>query len=318
LIFVIESKLGEGIDPGQAEKIPLGPLAGRCQLQEEGVLIRWHDLLAAWQDLSELGLLTYSERNLLEDFFDMAKQSFGRLLPFDTLVRAAGNEERIRLRLRDVLEESSRIEASSTAYGWKAVGSWRTFESFFLGMQHQQNRLVLSAWPGFKKNEAQNLYSEPELLKSLTDVNDTALRSAHVDVYPIFSVTNYVPRADQWFKTEFDGTDDYIRFWRENTDAIRRRGADELKGLFDWLVQHRLANREKDWPEYEETFISRRLSMVDIHPALEIDAIWSLADATALDSKGQLVDEVRAAMNAVLEALGEEQLEPADGAKSLS
>ena len=52
------------------------------------------------------------------------------------------------------------------------------------------------------------------------------------------------------------------------------------------------------------------LNQVDLHPTLEVDAVWDLADAVALDdAKGRLTEEIREAINAVLESLGEERLE---------
>lgn len=320
LILVIESKLHEGIDPRQAEEIPLGPLAGHCQLQADGVPVRWDELFAAWQDLSELGVLAYSERRLLEDFFDIAKRSYGSLLPFDTLARAADNEELIRLRVRDILEAASGMEVSSEWVGWKAIGSWRTFERFVLGVPHQEPlRLALYAWPGVKKPEAQKLYGQPGLLQSLLNLNETATSSADFRFLPDFSVQNYRPNVTQWPHTQFDTVEEYVSFWRDHTDAIwRRKTTDDVVSLFEWLVQHRLAERDNDWPKYEATFASLRSPQVDVRPALRVDAVWSLADATALDSKHQLVDEVRRTMNAILEALGEDPLERVDDAESLA
>ena len=239
LIVVIESKLHEGVDPRQAQEIPLGALSGHCRL-EKAILVRWQALTAAWQDLSERGLLSYSEQSLLDDFFEMAHESYDYLLPFKTLARAEGSEERVRQRVKHLIEDATGKEASPEWGGWKVIGSWSKFERFWLGVQHDQARLVLTAWPGERKREALNLYGDPLLAQSVAALNDTAIGHAHREVYPLLSVTNRVPKARQAFDNAPD-LGKYIEFWPNHTDNIWRRSANDLKPLFDWLVDHGLS-----------------------------------------------------------------------------
>ncbi len=307
LIIVIESKLNELVDARQAQEIPLGPLSGHCRL-EKAILVRWHELTDAWLRLDEQGLLGFAERGLLNDFFEMAEESFPDVLPFKTLARAEPNEVRIRRRLRSLIGQAVNLEPTSDDWGCHVLGGWKTFQRVWLGRVNQQ-RVNLAMWPGVQKPEALRLYGEPSRARAVAALHGTETGHARWDVSPSLSVTNWRPPTRQSFDPDLT-LDEYVDLWIDETSQIRRRRADELDALFNWLVSENLTTPDHR-QEFDAKFIQPTRNQVDLHPSLRVVAYWEWPDAVALDDdNSRFVQEIRDVIDTALDAVGEERLPP--------
>ena len=306
MIIVIESKINESVDARQARDIPLGRLSGHCHL-EKGVLVRWHDLVDAWQRLDEHEMLSFAESGLLNDFYEMAEVSFPDLLPFKSLSRAAGSPVRVRRRLKSLIEEAVRVEAKPRGTGWVAIGSWSAFQRIWFGPV-DEGRIILVMWPGVQKREALYLYGDPARARAVAALDDTETGHARWYVEPSFSVSSWRPAILQSFPPIMS-LDQYIDFWsREIKHEIRRRQANELSALLDWLADSKLATSDES-AEFEQKFIQPRRNQIDLRPALKVVAVWERSDATELDETSQFVHEIREVVDTMLRTVGDGPLE---------
>lgn len=89
LVIVIESKIVGKAPRDQAEQLNLDGV----EVDKNRVVpLGWHEVFGDWWALLERGLLTPSERILLEDLVAYTEESFPNLLPFRTLALAGDNE----------------------------------------------------------------------------------------------------------------------------------------------------------------------------------------------------------------------------------
>ncbi len=176
LAVAIESKITDGIDPWQAAQIPLGRLAGHCDLQTKVAVVRWYELLDAWMRLEEHNLLGTTEREILADFFDMVGDNFADLLPFQTFARAGANEARLERRLGRLLEQATGLEPTLTDI-WRVIGGWKSFERISIWAS-RQDELVVALWPGERVDEARRIYGVRRRADAVTALDGQTLGRA--------------------------------------------------------------------------------------------------------------------------------------------
>ena len=305
LIIAIESKLREGIDPGQAQQINLRSLEDHCHLRPAVALVRWHYLMEGWLRLDERGLLSPGERQLLLDFFDFANDWFADLLPFTTLARAGIHEGRVHRRLGLLLEAATGLEAIEDAGGWRVMGGWSTFERISISAEPGIT-LRISLWPAERKPEAQCLYGDPDRARRLAALNEQTTGHARWQVRPNVNVSNWRPKVRQWTTVSSNvSLKTYIDLWADQGLAqVYRHKAQELPELFEWLLAQGLA-AQGDREEFTRLFVEPERNLVDLLPSIHADAVWTWEEVR-LDGKSQrLVQEIRTVANAALEALSE-------------
>ena len=100
--------------------------------------------------------------------------------------------------------------------------------------------------------------------------------------------------------------------WIEDFQDQRagRRPQEDIKEprFRQWLVQRGYAT-ESEMERLDEWADKLPMYPFDIRPSIQVTRSWQLADAVAQDSTGQFIAEVREAINQVLAALDEPQLE---------
>jgi hypothetical protein len=314
LVIVIEAKLNEGVEPKQANEIALGELEPYCDLLE-GQAVKWYDLFESWLRLlehGEHGLLSYAERNLLDDFFVFIEESasegrsYEHLLPFTTLRRAGTSQHRVHLRVRSLLAEATALEPSWQRDGHWSVGSpdWKTL--LRVALSRHDAELGVAMWPGFQQGQAKRLHGDPGVGSRLASLSEGPSGATWL-VEPNLVLKRF--RGEGLYLHYPDTVDlaDYLDFWSRNIGAVRRRDAPEVLELFDWLNGEGMVY-ESDRSKVIGTFVEPGRSMIDVCPSLAIHASWDWETATRLDDDGQLSPALTQAINAALRALGEETL----------
>jgi len=304
LVIVIESKLREEVDPTQAEQIVLGDLSGHCRLRPDGVLMRWHELLAAWLELDEKDLLAPAESVIVNDFFDFTEESFAYLLPFNTLSKAGDNDVRVQRRLNTLLTKATGLEPNDG----DVREAWGTLQRIELKRNNPSGDLELRLWPGEQKTQATLLYGQADRARRCAALDGNAAGAARWSVKPNVNVSNYIPNVRQWTTCNLS-LSDYVDLWVDDRSEVRRHKTEELDSLFEWLAAHGLAS-EADRSDFNEKFVIPRLDQVDLRASLEVTARWPWEQAVELDSLGRLEIEIGDAAHAALTALGEDSVRP--------
>lgn len=310
LIIAIESKIQPGQWDGQARYLSPHGITFEKELRPV-VGVPWHDLLERWLVLSEEGLLAPSELLIIEDFFLMAEEHFADLLPFTTLKRAGSNVVRQQRRLRSVLGKATVLQASEDS-GYSEVVLDCAKSVKLARLARDADGVRLSIWPGELKDETRYLYDDEVRASRLRDLADEPGFAIKTNGRLGFRYDNG-GRAGISFSEGFP-LDRYIDLWisPEGRNRNRAFSPDELHGnLLPWLSEQGLLERPTD--EELDLFIRRVGGASDrktiyLRQGLWMGRFWNWEEAVELDEDGDLVGEVRTALNIMLSALGEELL----------
>lgn len=305
LLVVIESKLYANASDRQALKINtagLGERIGSAQYRR----VRWQELLDRWLDLLEIGILGMGETEVLNDFFDNAETNFGDLLPYTNLERCGQNAGRRQRRLRAVLEEATGLSAEiresrvRVKFPDKQV---TTFDRISLFIEN--GRLTLSAWPGELAPQYKPLYSSPEKIQGLISLIDNPAWR----IIPSFYLSYWQASGPQrWYpKPNLDGAA-YVRQWERDFQEGRagRKPREQLNhpDFRSWLIEGHHAVQD-EMGGLDEWAAKLPMKQFDVRPSVQVSHSWQWTDAVEMDKAGELVLEVRQAIDELLAALGE-------------
>ncbi len=306
LLLVIESKLFERSSDRQAVKLNVGSVSPEETIGP--VHVNWNDLLDRWWNLTGLDLLGPAERSLLRDFFDFAEEHFAWLLPFTDLARCGSNRRRRQRRLRSLLAEATRLPVDEVSQGAQVMLPSRRVTSTqrFRLLCLKEDSVGLFTWPAELTKQAKHLYENPDRVEALIRVG----QEEGWTLQPNFHVSYFnAPAGMRWYATCRIDAEDYLRQWVEDISEAGRHSREKFEdpGFWSWALERGYASPE-DKSKLEE-FLDRNVQNFDIRPSIRVSKRWPWREAVALDAKGWLASEVRAAADAVLQALDEPTLE---------
>lgn len=300
LLIAVESKLYLGQSDRQARHLsPEGMSAGSVDPVH---YLAWHDLLDIWLSLRDAGVLAPSEAGVLDDFFEMAEENFAGLLPFTTLARAGQNDDRVRRRLRAILEAATNITASDTRDPIISLDAHATSIER-ARLLRDGTDLTLAAWPAELKAQALWLYTQPSRVARLGSLEGEFELSPNAHLAYRWAA----PPQRFWLETPFS-VPEYLEFWssEEGLSRIRQHSADEVRReLWPWLIQHGFASADDE--ANLESFLERAGGRgVTPRPGVQVVKAWDYDEAVRLDgSDGVLSRQVLNGLNEIMAALDE-------------
>lgn len=309
LLVVIESKLYASASDQQSLEINTKGLAPK---KKRRVLVRWQELLDRWWNLMELGFLGPAEAEVMNDFFNNAEENFGDLLPYTDLERCGDNRGRRLCRLRAILEKATGFSAevrdvlghAGVKFPDKQVVAFDRVSLYVEG-----DNLIVSVWPAELAPQYRSVYSDSEKAEALIALTDDPAWEVNSNLYLAYW---RAAGPQRWYPARHLPGPAYVRQWVNDFHdhrAGRRPREDVHDPKFrDWLVQRDYA-AETEMESLDEWADKLPMDHFDIRPSIQVTRSWQWADAVARDRTGQLTKEVTDAINQVLAALGEPQLE---------
>lgn len=307
LLVAIESKLITGAGEKQAAEINTKGLTfGTKNLR----LVKWHELLDQWWNLTELGVLGPTESAVLNDFFEYTEAHFSDLLPFTDLSRCSSNERRRLRRLCSILEAASGIAAMPSGKRANIKFSNHIVSVDRACLWIDGDTVNFGMWPAELAVQYNRVYGTPSIVSGLAQ-----LSTEHGwDINPNFHLGYRFSHPDQrWYpKKRCISGADYVERWAFDLAEKRAGGRrhDQIDTSFrQWLVERGYA-AEYELADLDKWLIDHPNIQIHIRPSVEILKTWSVQEATAMDRQGQFVLAVRTAIDRVLSALEEPPLAP--------
>ena len=293
-VVVLESKLYEAADDRQASNINFHGQP----IQFDGPVrkISWRDVLASFTDLADekRNLVSGAERELLNDFLAFVDTNFRELGPFNTLRRCAGEETRIRRRLRVILGEV--LEADTPAL----PGTHTSVKRAKFEYEIEKRLVKLLMWPGDTLEQARSFYPQPDAVERVLKLQDEGW-SLSPNFHFGFMATGYC-----WTNTAMPVAK-YMRYWVQrigDAGKIERQNWDQF-----WrdLVNEEIATTE-DRELFDRDFTNTNRTSATPRPGINCTFRWPLDDAERLDHRDQLKNAVKERINQLLQALGEDTI----------
>jgi hypothetical protein len=307
LLVVIESKLYANASEQQSLHINTKGLAHK---QSRWVLVRWQELLDRWWNLMELGILGPAEAEVLNDFFDNAEENFGDLLPYTDLQRCGDHPRRRLRRLRSILENATGLPAeihgsdAGIKFPDKKVVAFDRVIFYIEG-----GNIVLSAWPAELAPQYKRVYSNPKKVDALIALTEDPAWQIYANVHLAYWSSSAPQR---WYPARHLPGAVYVKQWVEDFHDKRagRRPREDVKNpsFRKWLVERGYAS-ESEMDSLDEWANKLPMDHFDVRPSIQVTRSWQFTDAAARDSTGQFTAEVHDAINQILAALEEKQLE---------
>jgi hypothetical protein len=319
LLVVIESKLFSGVSHFQAQNINL---KGAKFKNRRPISIRWHELLNRWWDLKDTADVDPAESEILEDFFDYAETNFGDLLPFTDLGRCGGNRTRRLRRLQSILLEATGITPEIQAGGTDSL-TGRTYQDAVnvkfpstvvtaadrVAMWIEQDSVCLAMWPSELSQQYRHLYRHPNRVEALITLANRQGWELNANFHIAY---RFARPSQRWYpKVALSGAE-YVRQWVDDVagHAGERTRETLTQSTFrSWMLRRGYATK-KDMPSLDAWLKTRPAGIkFHIRPSVQIMRRWKLKSAIAKDRDGQLGAQVKIAINQMLKALDEPNLD---------
>lgn len=296
LAIVVENKpRREDIWDGQLD-INLPP---DVTLDRKAACVTWKDIVSAWGGLLEAGHLGSAESVLLGDFLAYVEDHFPLLSPYSTVGQCGENVERLKRRCRTLLQEIAGEDRVAYHRGWswfiRLEGNQSAKQIGMIPMRGSEGiSLSIEFCPGDTMLQARRLYTTCDLGEIL------ALEGQGWTIRPNQHVSHMTLNL-LWTHTTVS-TKDYWRFWAANQDLLEQVPRARFEEMFARFVKEGLAT-EADRAAYDAKVIATKRQSYNLCPGLVMRWAKSLDDAAVLDRRGQLVSELRSAIECAARAL---------------
>jgi len=168
--------------------------------------------------------------------------------------------------------------------------------------------VLLSTWPAELQPQARAFYGDPSRVSRILDLTSADVWSARPNGHLSYWLA--APERRWYFIGGSLDAEHCMHQWQADLHAVHSypRAAVATE-LWPWLLRRRYVG-DRDRALMEE-FLAR-VPRPDVHlrPGVWVSRRWSLSDAQRLHQSGQLTGAVRAAVDTVLDALGEPPLGP--------
>lgn len=293
-VIVLESKLRE-FAPGMMDQVSNINLHGQ-PIQFDGPvrIISWRDVLASFTDLAdqERRLVSGAEREILNDFLAFVDKNFPELGPFNTLERCAGEPSRVRRRLDVILNEVLGTDDTTLP------GTHTSVKLARLEYESEKRLIELRLWPADTLEQARSFYTRSETVERVLKLQDEGW-SVSPNFHFGFMATGYCSTDTTMPVAE------YMQYWLkriDDTGKIERRDWDQY-----W--RKKIAAPE-DREGFDRDFTNTARASATPRPGIRCTFDWHLDEAERLDARAKLRKAVRKRINQLLEALGEDRINP--------
>lgn len=302
LVVVLEAKVVLGASDWQARNVDYG----RAEFERtRQVRLEWHRLLDAWRRLADHDVLAPAERLLIQDLLDYGDEHHAWLMPFTTLRRARGDDDRVARRLRSLIREATGLQPSDNARTVMLDQQIGTHSVQRAELAVTPTQLWLEMWPGESNAQARHLYASGRARRLLELSRDDGWT---VVANPFLSYRN-AHYSNRLYTSPTLTTDEYVRCFER--DGLNWIGQYEVDGLrteaWPWLLETQLAADDDDLDAFVAR-LGRRPAY--LRAGIAIRRSWQLDEAEQLDEDGRLAADIRESLTAVLDRLDEPALPP--------
>lgn len=297
LLVVIENKIVEA-DDLQARHINVTGARAPIREGQEAVVVLWRDVLEAFTALRERHLVGGAEVAVLDDFLTYTEDHFSALGPFRSLRLAQGNVSRQNRRLRQVLGEAVGAEAVASPNGPYASmpGASTVGANAYLGITDEGTAVELALYPADTLSQARTFYRQPGVATTLRE-----LLAQGWNARPNFHF-GHMQRGFCWTCNHRE-LNEYVELWTQRINNEREVPRDRWDGYWTWLEHEHIACPE-DRAEFNRHFNDTKRQNASPRPGLHLTQRWPLAEAEAVDARGELQHRVSEALSAALTAFG--------------
>ena len=242
-------------------------------------------------------MVSGAERELLNDFLAFVDKNFPQLGPFNTIERCAGEPSRIWRRLHAILSEVLGTDDTTLP------GIHTSVKLARLEYEDEKRLVKLRMWPADTLEQARSFYARPETVEQILTLQNEGWRLSP-NFHFGFMATGYC-----WADTAIP-VEEYMRYWLKcihGAGQIERRDWDRY-----WrdLVTEKIAKPENR-ESFDRYFTNTGRASATPRPGIQCAFDWRLDEAERLDGRGYLRNAVRERINELLEALGEDKIDPA-------
>jgi hypothetical protein len=294
LLIVIETKLDGRVPSRQAQFLNIHG----AQVRFDGGVqpVSWRELLKAWSNLIESGMVAGAERTIILDFLDFVDRHFARLGPFATLGQCKDHAFLVKRRLKTVLDEI----AGEPTDGWLELSGRSTLDRAYLAFDESSQLIQLKVYPADTLTQAKSFYSHSEIHS-----NVLLLRSTGWKIEPNFHFA-FMAKGLVW-TTADASVEKYIAHWSEQIENTKPLPRDKWDGFWRDLVRLRFASSDQK-VGFTQSFTKTAREKATPRPGLSCFYSWSLADAKVLDDKHQFRTAVLEQLAIMLQALNEKPI----------
>lgn len=293
LVVVVENKIHWNRPTTQPNHINLH--GSPVRFEERPRSVQWQEVLGIFSDLVERDLVHGAERLLVLDFLDLVEDHFPRIGPYSTLARCGQHRFRLERRL-DALIGSAAGTDRGKALGWRDIeGSKKVFMAG-LSLSEDGATVALRMYPADTLGQARAFYGDPASVQAVLD-----LRSLGWSVQPNFH-WGFAASGYAWCSTPLP-VDRYCEFWIGRIAETRKLPRAEWDAFWATLIEHGIV-ADSDRNGFDLEFAASKRQSADPRPGLFCEFSWALPEAVRLDSRGELVAQVRRRINELLDALG--------------
>lgn len=293
IVVVLESKLDGPANDRQACNINLH--GQPIQFDRPIRRISWRDVLASFTDLAseKRGLISGAERMVLNDFLDFVNKNFPRLGPFNTIGRCEAEPSRVTRRLDAILSEVLRSDSKTLP------GTHTSVITAYL--EYEDRKVKLRMYPADTLEQARVFYNQPSAIEQILILkNEWA-------ICPNFHF-GFMAKGFDWTNTNLRLAE-YLRYWQQNIKATGQVGREDWNAYWDELLKAKIAE-PADREQFDHDFTNTDRNSASPRPGIQCTFAWKLDEAETLDARGQLVNAVKERINQLLEALGEDKIDP--------
>jgi hypothetical protein len=301
LAIAVENKLGGDPDDWQARAVNLGGLT--LALDERPRALLWRDVLDDFAEILRADLVAGAEAGLIEDFLEYVEAYFDQLMPFNNLAVCHGAPYRQQRRCRTLLTEVVQIEARQDRQPSVPLPGASSVARAYLAVT-EDDFVDLTLYPADTLSQARAFYSRPN---SVAGLQRLAEREWLLD--PNFHF-GYVAQGLVWTWGPISAND-YLDLWARSIDETRQIPRADWEQFWHWLESEGVASPAQ-WPSFRQHFVETSRQEATPRPGLRVRRRWPLDAAEELDRRGRFVDELRAALSEVMEALEEQLPAPAE------
>lgn len=293
LVVVVENKINWHKPTTQPQRINLH--GSPVQFEATPRSVQWQEVLGTLSDLVERGLVHGAERMVIVDFLDLVEGNFPRIGPYSTLARCGQHRFRLERRLDGVIEAAVGTDKGK-ALGWRDIeGSPKVFMAG-LSLSEDSTCVALRMYPADTLGQSRAFYGDPASVRAVLD-----LRARSWSIQPNFH-WGFAASGYAWCSTPLP-VDRYCEFWISRIADTRKLSRAEWDAYWLMLIEHGIV-ADADRSSFEQEFAASKRQSADPRPGLFCGFTWPLPEAVRLDSRGELVTQVRKRINELLEALG--------------
>jgi len=296
LALVIENKPSHlNIWEGQLQiNVPEG-----VSLNPRTACITWKDIVEAWGRLLEAGHLGAAEAVLLGDFLDYVEEHFATLRPYSKVGLCGTDHDRLRRRCKALLINLAGEKQVKYHRGWGwYIALEKAQPATQLGLscegEGEDTCLLFDVALGDTTSQGR-LMMENLALESILELEEHG--------WEVRTNFHYMHMQKiLWWSTAMTSLQKYWSLWEEHPEWLRQWKESEFEEAWRTMLNSGLV-KETDRVAFEESVLNTNRTKINFCPGITMQRRWPVDEATLLDSRGTLENEIGQAIQEVAVAL---------------